>query len=123
MQGTLERKVNLKSNNNRVAMDLRNLTLWLVIIAHIDAFYKALTDNDGFARNHINESVKYADYLSNDVESAVIKEEKVTGINEIYAGGVPVLKMQQTQTIHETTTNVLPGTIRTSRFGTTTIEG
>ena len=79
---------------------------------HIDAFYKALTDNDGFAaRNHINEIVKYADYLSND-------EEKVTGINEIYAGGVPVMKMQQTQTIHETTTNVLPGTIRTSRFGT-----
>jgi len=86
---------------------------------HIDAFYKALTDNDGFAaRNHINEIVKYADYLSNDVESAVIKEEKVTGINEIYAGGAPVMKMQQVQTVHETTTNVLPGTIRTSRFGT-----
>jgi len=86
---------------------------------HIDAFYKALTDNDGFsARNHINEIVKYADYLSADVESAVIKSEKITGINDIYAGGVPVRKMQEIQTVHESTTNVLPGTIRTSRFGT-----
>jgi hypothetical protein len=85
---------------------------------HIDAFYKALTDNDGFsARNHINEIVKYADYLSADVESAVIKSENITGINDIYAGGVPIRKMTEVQTVHKATENVLPGTIRTSRFG------
>tara|TARA_R110001592_G_scaffold86692_1_gene255877 strand:+ start:19056 stop:19391 length:336 start_codon:yes stop_codon:yes gene_type:complete len=85
---------------------------------HIDAFYKALTDNDGFsARNHINEIVKFADYLSTDVESAVIKSESTTGVNDIYAGGVPIRKMTEVQTVHKVTENVLPGTIRTSRFG------
>tara|TARA_R100001594_G_scaffold56732_2_gene90654 strand:+ start:1834 stop:2169 length:336 start_codon:yes stop_codon:yes gene_type:complete len=85
---------------------------------HVDAFYKALEENDGFAaRNHINEITKYADYLSTDIESAVIKQDKAIGVNDIYAGGVPVIKSQEIQPIHETTENVLPGTIRTSRYG------
>jgi len=85
---------------------------------HVDAFYKALEDNDGFsARNHINEIVKYADYLSTDVESAVMKSEKSLGINDRYVNGVPVRKYNQIEKVHPTSTDVLPGTIRTNRIG------
>tara|TARA_R110000824_G_scaffold54663_2_gene150943 strand:+ start:876 stop:1163 length:288 start_codon:yes stop_codon:yes gene_type:complete len=84
----------------------------------MDGFYKALEDNDGFsARNHIGEVMKYADYLSNDIETAVIKNDKSVGVNDTYVSGVPVMKFNEVQTIHENTTNVLPGTIRTNRFG------
>tara|TARA_R100000234_G_scaffold118797_1_gene100048 strand:+ start:5240 stop:5578 length:339 start_codon:yes stop_codon:yes gene_type:complete len=86
---------------------------------HVDAFYKALEENDGFsARSHINEIMKYADYLSNDIESTVIKNENTKGVNDIYAGGVPVMKTKEgRQSVHQSTSNVLPGTIRTNSYG------
>jgi hypothetical protein len=100
-------------------MDLKKLDpMARKMRTHVDGFYKALESNDGMsARNHIAEVMKYADYLSNDIESAVIKQEKSEGINDRFAGGVPVMKMTEVQTVHEVTTNVLPGTIRTARFG------
>lgn len=100
-------------------MDLKKLDpMARKMRTHVDAFYKALEDNDGFsARNHIGEIMKYADYLSNDIETTVIKQEKLVGVNDIYAGGVPVMKTKETQAVHTSTTNVLPGTIRTSRYG------
>lgn len=103
-----------------MSMDLKKLDpMARKMRNHVDGFYKALDDNDGFsARNHINEIVKYADYLSTDVESVVMKQDdKVQGVNDIYAGGVPIRKMTEVQTVHKGETNVLPGTIRTSRFG------
>jgi|TARA_R100000479_G_scaffold157842_1_gene94657 hypothetical protein len=101
-------------------MDLKKLDpMARKMRTRVDAFYKALEDNDGFsARNHINEILKYADYLSTDVESAVMKQDdSIKGVNDIYAGGVPIMKMKEIQTIHQSAENVLPGTIRTSRFG------
>ena len=87
---------------------------------HVDAFYKALEENDGFsARSHIGEIMKYADYLSTDIESTVIKNDSAIGVNDIYAGGVPIIKTKEgRQVVHENTTNVLPGTIRTNQYGT-----
>jgi len=103
-----------------MSMDLRKLDpMARKMRTHVDAFYKALDENDGFsARNHINEIVKYADYLSTDVESAVMKQDdSIKGVNDIYAGGVPIMKMSEVETVHKVEANVLPGTIRTSRFG------
>mgnify|MGYP003659119195 CR=1 FL=1 len=85
---------------------------------HMDGFYKALEDNDGFsARNHIGEVMKYADYLSNDIETAVIKSDNPTGVNDRYAGGAPIRKFNQTETVHASSNDVLPGTVRTNRIG------
>lgn len=85
---------------------------------HVDGFYKAIEENDGFAaRNHINEIQKYAEYLSGDVESAITKAEKIQGVNDIFAGGAPVLKYNTVEKVHPTVENVLPGTIRTNRIG------
>ena len=88
--------------------------------AHVDAFFKAIEDNDSVsASSHINEVSKYAEYLSEDVSKAIMKSDtpQSRGINDIYAGGVPVRKFNSVQSVHESTTQVLPGTIRTSRRG------
>jgi hypothetical protein len=86
---------------------------------HIDAFYKALEDNDAMnARSHINEITKYADYLSNDVEKAVMKQDAGTvGVNDIYAGGAPVMRYNNIEKVHPASNDVLVGTIRTNRIG------
>lgn len=88
--------------------------------SHVDAFYDALEKQDGVtARSHITEILKYADFINKDITTTVMKSEitKATGVNDIYAGGVPIRKMNEVQSVHNETTNVLPGTIRTSRFG------
>lgn len=86
---------------------------------HIDAFYKALEDQDAMgARSHINEITKYADYLSHDVENAIRKQDThAVGVNDIFAGGVPVMKFNSVEKVHKASNDVLPGTIRTSRIG------
>ena len=85
---------------------------------HIDAFYKALQENNSSsARSNINEIMKYADYLAKDVESIVHKAEQMTGINDIYAGGVPIQKFNNIEKVHPPSDSVLPGTIRTNRIG------
>jgi hypothetical protein len=89
--------------------------------SHVDAFYDALSKQDGItARTHIHEIMKYADYINKDIETTVMKSEMTpsAGINDIYAGGVPVQKVNEVQSVHTTTSNILPGTIRTNRFGT-----
>ena len=69
---------------------------------HIDAFYKALDEQDAMgARSHINEITKYADYLSHDVENAIKKQEtNAVGVNDIFAGGVPVMKFNSVEKVH-----------------------
>ena len=85
---------------------------------HVDGFYKAIEENDGnSARSHIGEVLKFAEYLRGDVESIITKSEKVQGVNDIYAGGVPVRKYNQTETVHGHSDRVLPGTVRTNRIG------
>jgi len=85
---------------------------------HVDGFYKAIEDNDSMsARGHIGEILKFAEYLSNDVETIVHKAEKMQGINDIYAGGFPVQRFNQIEKAHPVSDAVLPGTIRTTRTG------
>ena len=104
-----------------IDMDLKKLDpMARKMRAHVDAFYKALEDNDSNAAiNHIGEIKKFADYISVDVESTIAKSlnDKVGGINDKYAGGVPVRKFNQIEKVHESSTSVLPGTIRTNRIG------
>ena len=88
--------------------------------SHVDAFFKAIENNDSVsASSHISEVSKYAEYLSEDVSKALLKADmpQTRGVNDIYAGGVPVRKFNTIQTVHEPTTQVLPGTIRTARRG------
>jgi hypothetical protein len=85
---------------------------------HVDGFYKAVEENDtSAARNHINEINKFAGYLSKDVESLIHKSEKTIGVNDIYAGGVPVKKFNTVEKVHPSDDKVLPGTVRTNRIG------
>ncbi len=105
-----------------MSMDLKKLDpMARKMRAHVDAFYKALEENNtNGAIDHINEVRKFAEYLSEDVSTAITKSQVAVshGINDVYAGGVPVRKTKEIETVHQTTSNVLPGTIRTSRFGT-----
>ena len=85
---------------------------------HVDAFYKAIEDSDtNSARNHINEILKFGEYLSTDIESLVNKQEKGVGVNDIFAGGFPVSKFNTVEYVHKDASQALPGTIRTSRIG------
>jgi len=60
---------------------------------HQEAFSEALSKGDAnTARLHLDEVKKFADYLSEDIDSAITKSEKNIGPNDIYAGGVPVRK-------------------------------
>ena len=102
-------------------MDLRKLDpMARKMRSHVDAFYKALEENDSAsASTHISEIAKYADYLSSDVEKAIMKSDNgaPVGINDVYAGGVPVRKFNQTEKVHTSSNQGLPGPIRTNRIG------
>ena len=101
-------------------MDLKKLDpMARKMRVHIDAFYKAIEDNDGMnASSHINEIMKYADYMSKDVGTMIAKSEFApTGVNDRFAGGVPILKFNKVEKVHPHADNVLPGTIRTNRIG------
>ena len=101
-------------------MDLKKLDpMARKMRTHVDAFYKALDEQDAMgARSHINEITKYADYLSRDVEKAVMKQDTDSiGVNDIYAGGAPVMRFNSVEKVHKASNSVLPGMIRTSRIG------
>jgi hypothetical protein len=101
-------------------MDLKKLDpMARKMRVHIDGFYKAIEDNDtSNAGTHINEILKYAQYMSNDVSTLIAKaSHHPEGMNQRFAGGAPVMKFNRTETVHPTTDKVLPGTIRTSRIG------
>ncbi len=105
-----------------MSMDLKKLDpMARKMRTHVDGFYKALENMDAMnARSHINEITKYAEYLSNDVEKAIMKAQAppvTKGVNDIFAGGVPVLKFSSVQKTHPHTNDALPGTIRTNRIG------
>lgn len=103
-----------------MSMDLKKLDpMARKMRVHIDAFYKAIEDNDGMnAGSHINEILKYADYMSKDVSTIIAKADfSPLGINDRFVGGVPVRKFNQTEKVHAHSDSVLPGTIRTNRIG------
>lgn len=102
-------------------MDLKKLDpMARKMRTHVDGFYKALEEQDTVsARDHINEVLKFADYLGRDIDSSIVKaNDRRIGVNDIYAGGVPVRKMtSEVHNVHAPTENILPGTVRTSRVG------
>ena len=105
-----------------MSMDLKKLDpMARKMRSHVDAFYKALEENNtNGAYDHINEVRKFAEFLSEDVSSAITKAQVAVthGVNDTYAGGVPVLKMtNDAKNVHASTTNILPGTVRTQRTG------
>ena len=86
----------------------------------MDAFHKALEGgNVHEARSRITEIQKVADFLANDIHVTVSKAEKLPGPNNTFAGGVPVMKFNETQNVFDTSQrdNVLPGVILSARTG------
>jgi len=101
-------------------MDLKKLDpMARKMRVHIDGFYKAIEENDSYnAGTHINEIMKYAEYMSKDVSTIIAKSEFAPkGINDVYAGGAPVRKLNSIEKVHPHSNDVLPGTIRTNRIG------
>jgi hypothetical protein len=92
----------------------------LKLKAEVEAFHKALEDgNPDEARSRITEIQKFADYLSEDISVAIQKTERLQGPNDIYAGGTPVMKFNETQSVFDVSqrNDVLPGTIIPARTG------
>jgi hypothetical protein len=61
------------------------------------AFLTALEDGDGkMAKQHLSEVQKLSDFLADDLHQEIAKSDVVTpqGPRDIFAGGVPVMKMQ-----------------------------
>jgi len=61
------------------------------------AFLDALESGDGqMAKQHLSEVQKLSDFLADDLHQEIAKSDVVTpqGPRDIFAGGVPVLKMQ-----------------------------
>jgi hypothetical protein len=60
------------------------------------AFLDALESGDGqMAKQHLSEVQKLSDFLADDLHQEIAKSDVVTpqGPRDIFAGGVPVLKM------------------------------
>jgi hypothetical protein len=61
------------------------------------AFLSALESGDGqMAKQHLSEVQKLSDFLADDLQTEITKSDvgSPTGPRDIYAGGVPVVKMQ-----------------------------
>jgi hypothetical protein len=61
------------------------------------AFITALEDGDGqMAKQHLSEVQKLSDFLADDLHQEIAKSDVVTpqGPRDIFAGGVPVMKME-----------------------------
>ena len=95
----------------------RKLTL------HVENLTKSLEDNDSASsRHHLNEILKYADFMQSDLTNEIRKSESVedyAGVNQ-YAGGVPVVRYNERGTKFDTNqrTSVLKGTVIPSRTNT-----
>ncbi len=90
---------------------------------HVENLTKCLEDNDSASsRHHLNEIIKYADFMQSDLTSEIRKSENVedyAGVNQ-YAGGVPVVKYNERGTKFDTEQrfSVLKGTVIPSRTNT-----
>ena len=87
---------------------------------HSEAFAKALeSGNANEAQDHINEVIKFAGYLSEDIHSAIKKAERET-VEFDFSINSPLLKMNETGQKFDVTQRdaVLPGTILPARTHT-----
>ena len=89
------------------------------LTVHTDAFNKALQSSDPFAaQQHLNEILKFAGYLNEDIHSAVVKAEKEL-VDAVQPGESTILKMSTTGQKFDVSqrSDVLPGTILSARTG------
>lgn len=90
---------------------------------HVENLTKALEDNDSSSsRMHLNEIIKYADFMQSDLTNEIRKSEKVedyAGVNQ-FAGGVPIRKYNESGSNFDPNqrSSVLPGTVIPSRTNT-----
>ena len=90
------------------------------LTVHTDAFNKALESSAPFAaQQHLNEILKFAGYLNEDIHSAVVKAEKEL-VDAVQPGESTILKMSTTGQKFDVSqrSDVLPGTILSARTGT-----
>lgn len=88
--------------------------------AEVEAFHKAIADdNQNEARARISEIQKFADYLAGDIEAVLQKAAPVQGPNDLFAGGAPVRRFNETEHIIDVANRdqVLPGFIPPARVG------
>lgn len=86
----------------------------------MDAFHKAVeTGNINEARSRITQIQKVADFLANDIHTVVTKAEKIGGPNNTFAGGVPIMRFNETQSVFDVANrdSLLPGVIVPARSG------
>ena len=82
------------------------------------AFITALEDGDGqMAKQHLSEVQKLSDFLADDLHTEIAKSDVVTpqGPRDIFAGGVPVLKMQPQEASQPATEGQRLGFMSSSR--------
>ena len=83
---------------------------------HTEAFTKALESGDAFrAQEHLNEVLKFAGFLNEDIYSAIKKSDEKKAEVEIVSN--PVQKMNESGRKFDVSqrNSVLPGTIISSR--------
>ena len=89
------------------------------LTVHTDAFNKALESSDPFAaQQHLNEIMKFAGYLNDDIHSAVVKAEEPSTL-VVQPGEATIMKMNQTGQKFDVSQrdSLLPGTIMAARVG------
>ena len=87
---------------------------------HNDAFQKAIQDGDAMtARAHLTEILKFANYLDDDLTSAIQKSETLEDLSGVshFAGGVPLAKFNETGQKFDVSQrdDVLPGIVVSAR--------
>ena len=85
---------------------------------HTEGLTKALDENNSsVAIEHLNELKKYADYLTDDIYTAVTKSSKAQGPNDIFAGGTPLRKFTDAKVSPAgvVSNNPLPGFVSSTR--------
>ena len=86
---------------------------------HTEGLTKALDENNSSdAIEHLNELKKYADYLTDDIYTAVTKADNLQGPNDIFAGGTPLRKFTDAKVSPAgiVSNNSLPGFVSSTRF-------
>ena len=88
------------------------------ITVHTDAFNKALESSDPFAaQQHLNEILKFAGFLNDDIHSPIKKSQKEVAV--VQPGESTLMKMNESGARFNLAqrSDILPGTIISGRVG------
>ena len=87
----------------------------------IQEFKTALTNNDLVAAQQFLRAItQTSDYLAEDVTSiykSEVEGNKAVGVNDVYAGGVPVMQFNKTEHVGESSGDRPLGLIQPNRIG------